>query len=166
MSRSQIYFQNAPLGKTGRIVQGIARGTQILFGSIIAIILGKTLGEAWHYKAGWHHFWGFSCAIASASSLGAMALCSNTVQSYCYFLADGLFLTMWFVVAAIFGSAYFPFSEQELPLNKGTTGPSMTTMRAVSVLNVVVMVAWACTFGMLIWHFVRVKKAMKSGRLA
>ncbi|KAE9977027.1 hypothetical protein EG328_002296 [Venturia inaequalis] len=103
MSRAQTYRQNAPLGKPGQIIKGIARGTQILFGGIIAILLGVTLGKAWHYTTGWHHLWGFSCVIASASTFTAMALCSNTIQSYCYFFADGFFLTMWAIVAGIFG---------------------------------------------------------------
>ncbi|RDI78624.1 hypothetical protein Vi05172_g11359 [Venturia inaequalis] len=163
MSRAQTYRQNAPLGKPGQIIKGIARGTQILFGGIIAILLGVTLGKAWHYTTGWHHLWGFSCVIASASTFTAMALCSNTIQSYCYFFADGFFLTMWAIVAGIFGSVYFPFPKQELPLNKGTTGPSLTTMRAVSVLNLMVMMAWVCTFALSIWHFMKVKKSVKSG---
>ncbi|KAE9963296.1 hypothetical protein BLS_009431 [Venturia inaequalis] len=162
MSRAQTYRQNAPLGKPGHIIKGIARGTQILFGGLIAILLGVTLGKAWHYTTGWHHLWGFSCVIASASTFTAMALCSNTIQSYCYFFADGFFLTMWAIVAGIFGSVYFPFPKQELPLNKGTTGPSLTTMRAVSVLNLMVMMAWVCTFALSIWHFMKVKKSVKS----
>lgn len=103
--------------------------------------------------------------MASASALAAIALCSNTVKSYCFFVADGFFLIMWFIIAVIFGSMYFPFSKQELLVDKGTTGPGLAAMRTVAILSLVVLVAWICTFGMAIWHFIRVKGAMKSGRL-
>lgn len=166
MSRAQIHVQNAPLEKFGRVIQGIARGTQIIFGGIIAIILGVQLGKAQHYKAGWHHFWAFSCFMAATSTLTAMALCINRVKSYCYFIADGFFTTMWAVIAVIFGTVYFPFPKQELPLDKDTTGPSLPAMRAVAVLDLMVLMAWSWTLGMAWRHFVNVKKAVKDGRLA
>ncbi|QDS69539.1 hypothetical protein FKW77_007694 [Venturia effusa] len=162
MSRAQTYGENAPLGKSGRVVQIIARATQTLFGAIIAIILGCTIAQAHSYKAGWHHFWGFSCVMASASVLAAGSLCSGRVKSYSYFVVDGMFMIMWFIIGVTFGSAYFPFSEQKLPLNKDTTGPKFPTMRAVAVLSVIVMVAWICTFLMAIVQFTNVKKAIHS----
>lgn len=104
--------------------------------------------------------------MAGASTLSAMALCSNRVKSYCYFIADGFFAVMWFVIAVIFGTVYFPFPKQELPLDKDTTGPNLPAMRTVAVLDLMVLVAWWWTLVLAVRHFINVKKAVKSGMLA